>query len=103
MDEIRKKLKDHDARFDQADAKFERVFDKFVELENKIDNVELSLGAKIDEFQDNILSAIDAYAKKTNDIEIEQTATLAILDRHQDEIDSSKKEIIKIKKVARLA
>ncbi|MCX6810565.1 MAG: hypothetical protein NTY30_02410 [Candidatus Berkelbacteria bacterium] len=119
-DKILKKLNDHDEQFEKIDKNFDLIGKKlkehdkhFAEVDKKLDKhqvilenlVAKALGhddkfvkieEKIQASQDRILEAIDSYAKKTTDVEIEQTATSAMLIRHED-------EIIKIKKVVKLA
>lgn len=111
------KLKDHDERFDRIDkrfdrierilglndTRFERVFLRMLKIENKIDISEGALKSKTDKDRDRILTAIDSIVKKNSDIDLEQLSTRVALDRHQDEIDSNKKDIIKIKKVVKIA
>jgi len=94
-----KVLAEHGEKLDKHQISLEKIVARSFELEDKIDK----LDSKIDKVQDRILSAIDGVVKKNSDNEIEQVSTIAILDRHQNAIDSNKKEIIKIKKAVKLA
>lgn len=110
---IEKKLGDHDKDFVRIDKKFDEVDKHFADVDKKLDKHQVileNLAAKalqhdgefvkvrqeITDTRDQILSAIDAYAKKTNDVEIEQLSTGVMLIRHED-------DIAKIKKVVKIA
>ncbi len=121
IDKIIKKLKDHDKRFDDHDkrfddhdkrfdkidqkfsdidkklknhdGKFDRVISKIFELEDKIDQVNSSLTSQIKGSENRILSAVDSFAKKNTDFEIEQVSFARILTRHEDDIIKIKKAI----------
>jgi predicted nucleic-acid-binding protein len=71
----------------------QKIIEKILQLEDRIDRVESSLNEKIDKVQDNILSAIDSYAKKSSDFSDEQVMTRATLDCHEEEIFNIKKKI----------
>lgn len=102
LTEIKNKLSEHGKHFEDYDAKLDRVFNRLLGHGGRFDQLENNITRKFEIFEDRILSAIDGVVKKNSDIEIEQTSTIAILDRHQDEIDANKKDIIKIKKIVEI-
>jgi len=92
FDNISKKLLAHDKRFDDHDEKFDRMMKKLLENDQELINGRNELHEAIRNFRDEILSAIDAFAKKTIDFETEQLSLGKIVIRHEA-------DIIKIKKV----
>lgn len=96
FDVIDRKLKDHDAKFD-------RVFNKLLEHDLRFDQLETKLEKRISETEDRILGAIDRVLDNNNRVETEQVAVKGGMERMQDEIDSNTKDIIKIKKVVKIA
>lgn len=80
----------------------QKVVERILQLENKIDDFRDELKGEMRENKDDILSAIDSAMKKMADVDEEQVMTRATLDRHQDEIDSNKKDITKVQKVLKM-
>ena len=92
-------LADHGKKLDKHQVILENPVAKVLQHDDEFEKV----CQQIKESENRILEAIDNFVKKTDDVEIEQTSTIAILGRYQDEIDSNKKQIIKIKKVVKIA
>ncbi|MEI8061051.1 MAG: hypothetical protein WCG99_02030 [Candidatus Berkelbacteria bacterium] len=92
LTEIQKKLSEHDKKFTSHDEKFDRVVNKLLDHDDKFEQIE----DQIKQTEDRILSAIDTAMKKMTNVDEEHVMIRATLDRHED-------EIIKIKKVVKLA
>lgn len=103
LTEIKNKLSEHDKHFKDYDEKLDRVFNRLLEHGGRFDQLENNITRKFDTFEDRILTAIDSIVKKNSDIDLEQLSTEVALDRLKDEIDLNKKEIVKIKKVVKIA
>ena len=94
--DIDKKFAKIDKRLDDHDKKFDRVFAKLIEHDDRFDQLELRIEKRISDSENRILSAIDAFMKKTIDVEIEQLSMKSAIGRHE-------KDITKIKKVVKIA
>ena len=75
-----------DARFNQVDERFQKVYDAIWELkEEKADKKDIEI---IQQKLDKILKGMDSQIKQLDIIRTEQYATSATLDRHEHRLDA---------------
>ncbi len=92
FDKISKQLLIHDKRFDEHDVRFDKIIKKLFEH----DDIFIQIRQEMKDMKNEILSAIDAFAKDSKDVKIEQFSLGRAVSRHET-------DIIKIKKTLKIA
>jgi hypothetical protein len=103
MDEklIVKKLLEHDKRFDDHDKRFDRITSKLIEHDHRFQ--EMLTKAEFHEFKDQIMTGMDKMLVILQRLDQERIFTNQAIQRIQKQIDEQQKDILRIKKVLKLA